>query len=85
VASYQYRFANYSFQYAEQAAASHAAMDAMTADGWHVHTASANFIEVSILWERGGSATAERVQAHFEDTGVLPARRPRSKAAAEQG
>jgi hypothetical protein len=72
MAGYQYRFANYSFQTTAHGDAAQAAMDAMTADGWHVHTATANFVELSVLWERGGSASAERVKNHFEETGVLP-------------
>jgi hypothetical protein len=46
-------------------------MDRMTADGWHVHSASVNFIECGVLWERGSSATGDRVQAHLEEKGLL--------------
>lgn len=83
MAAYEYRFANYSFQYSDQADASHSAITAMTDDGWHVHTCAMNFTEVSILWERGGSASADRVQDHFEEKGVLPKSGGRRKATSE--
>lgn len=83
MAAYEYRFVQYSFQDNARAAAAHASFDQMTADGWHVHTASLNYCEAAVLWERGGSATAERVQTHFEETGVLPVKRRKPAAAAE--
>lgn len=80
MAAYEYRFKNYSFQDSSRTAAAHTDFDAMVADGWHVHTANMNFVEAAILWERGGSASADRVQSHFEETGVLPAKRSRKPA-----
>jgi hypothetical protein len=84
MAKYQYRFANYSFQDSARAAAAHAAIDAMCEDGWHVHSATVNYIEAGILWERGSSATGDRVQAHLEEKGALPSPRSRRKSSATQ-
>lgn len=82
--SYEYQFSSYSFQDTARAQAAKAAMDKMTADGWHIHTANMNFIECSVLWERGGSASADRVQSHFEDKGVLPVKRARRQQEAPE-
>ena len=40
-------------------------LDAMSADGWHVHTALPNYSEVYILWEKDGSALANRLEQHL--------------------
>ncbi len=50
--AFQYQFANYSFQTAERGAAAQEAMDRMSADGWRIHTAAMNYVEVSVLWEK---------------------------------
>lgn len=47
--AYEYRFEGYDFHWAEE---QQAKVDAMAQAGWRVHTASATYPEVSILWER---------------------------------
>jgi hypothetical protein len=40
-------------------------LDNMSADGWHIHTASLQYSEIYILWEKDGSALANRVAPHL--------------------
>lgn len=59
--AYEYRYSTYSFQDQPRQRDSQAAIDAMSADGWRVHTAMTRRVEVDILWERvtDGSEAAE--------------------------
>ena len=59
----QYKYATYNpGQYPDDVQAQ---FDAMSADGWHVHTALPNYSEVYILWEKDGSALANRLEQHL--------------------
>lgn len=52
---YQYDLLNVG-QYPE---AAQERMDAMTADGWHIHTCLPNYSEVAIMWERTAPGDSE--------------------------
>lgn len=70
-ASLEYRYAVYNNQYPAVVTEQ---MDKMSADGWHVHTALPAYTELYVLWERGGSALANRVASH------LPQAQPAAQA-----
>lgn len=47
----QYRFEVYDFaHYSDE---NHEKLDAMTRDGWRIHSCVPNFAECAIMWERG--------------------------------
>jgi hypothetical protein len=60
----EYQFAIYNNQFPD---AVQERLAKMSADGWHIHTAAPNYSEFYVLWERGGSALANRVASHLPE------------------
>ena len=59
----QYKYAMYNpGQYPADVQAQ---MDAMSADGWHIHTALPNYTELYVVWEKDGSALVSRLAQHL--------------------
>jgi hypothetical protein len=57
--AYEYSFQSYDFHYGDE---QQAKVDAMAKAGWRVHTASATYPEVAILWEREAATASESAE-----------------------
>jgi len=71
----EYKYVRYNYQTDHDFA-----LNAMAAEGWHVHTAMPNFTELWVLWERGDVARARSVSLHLDQSNALQ----QADAAAEQ-